>query len=143
MGVHGLADRVRDGVLLGVLRGFRPCEHAVQVPAICADDSGCALPSIHRQSWTFLLSFAQCKLCRRPSSFPGVALGPFLDMPVVVQRHMHSLGCQGRRHLRRGADAVSYGPVVQKTMRFLGAVHIRVVDVTVGQVQQIPRVLSV
>ena len=31
-------------------------------------------------------------------------------MPVVVQRHMHSLGCQGRRLLRRGADAVSYGP---------------------------------
>ena len=24
------------------------------------------------------------------SSFPGVALGPVLDMPVVVQRHMHS-----------------------------------------------------
>ena len=33
VGVHGLADRVRDGVLLGVLRGLRPCEHAVQVPA--------------------------------------------------------------------------------------------------------------
>ena len=33
MGVHGLADRVRDGVLLRVLRVLRPCEHAVQVPA--------------------------------------------------------------------------------------------------------------
>ena len=33
VGVHGLADRVRDGVLLRVLRGLRPCEHAVQVPA--------------------------------------------------------------------------------------------------------------
>ena len=34
--------------------------------------------------------FLQCKLCKRPSSFSGVALGPVLDMPVVVQRHMHS-----------------------------------------------------
>ena len=33
VGVHGLADRVRDGVLHGVLREIRPCEHAVQVPA--------------------------------------------------------------------------------------------------------------
>ena len=29
VGVHGLADRVRDGVLLRVLRRLRPCEHAV------------------------------------------------------------------------------------------------------------------
>ena len=33
VGVHGLVDRVRDGVHLRVLRGLRPCEHAVQVPA--------------------------------------------------------------------------------------------------------------
>ena len=32
--VHGLADRVRDGVLLRVLRRLRPCEHAAQVPAV-------------------------------------------------------------------------------------------------------------
>ena len=29
--------------------------------------------------------------------FPGAALGPVFDMPVVVQRHMHFFGCQGRR----------------------------------------------
>ena len=49
---HGLADRVRDGVLLRVFRGLCPCEHAVQVPAFRTDDSGCASPSVHRQSWT-------------------------------------------------------------------------------------------
>ena len=34
----------------------------------------------------------------------GAALGPVLDMPVVVQRHVHS------RQLCRGAEAVSLGP---------------------------------
>ena len=65
-------------------------------------------------------------------------------MPVVVLRHMHSLGCQGRRHLRRGADAVSYGPCCSENHEIpqLQSI-IKVVDVTVGQVQQIPRVLSV
>ena len=33
-------DRVRDGVLLVVLRRLRPCEHAAQVPAVRSDDSG-------------------------------------------------------------------------------------------------------
>ena len=40
--------------------------------------------------------------------FPGAALGPVFDMPVVVQRHMHCP--RSRRHLRRDAGAVSYGP---------------------------------
>ena len=38
--VHGLADRVRDGVLLVVLRRLRLCEHAAQVPAVRSDDNG-------------------------------------------------------------------------------------------------------
>ena len=42
-GVHGLVDRVRDGVLLVVLRQLRSCEHAAQVPETgtvcnCAED---------------------------------------------------------------------------------------------------------
>ena len=53
--VHGLVGRVRDGVLLVVLRGLRPCEHAAQVAAVRSDDSGCASPSVHRQSWTLQL----------------------------------------------------------------------------------------
>ena len=36
--VHGLLDRIRDGVLLP--RRCCPCEHAAQVPAVRSDDSG-------------------------------------------------------------------------------------------------------
>ena len=50
--VRGLVDCVRDGVLLRVLRRLRPREHTAQVSAVCLDDSGCASPSVHRQSWT-------------------------------------------------------------------------------------------
>ena len=53
--VHGLADCVRDGVLLRVLRRLRPCEHTAQVPAVRSDDSFCASPSVHRQSGTLQL----------------------------------------------------------------------------------------
>ena len=58
--------------------------------------------------------YPQCKLCSADDrrDFPGAALGPVFDMPVILQRHLTCtvLECQGRRHLRRGADAVSYGP---------------------------------
>ena len=124
VGVHGLADRVRDGVLLGVLRGLRPCEHAVQVPAVCADDSGCALPSVHRQSWTFLLCSysANCASDRRV--FQVLLLDRFLTCPLLCNATCTVLGCQGRRHFRRGADAISYGSHCSEKHRdFPVAVH--------------------
>ena len=76
--------------------------------------------------------------------FQVLLSGPVFDMPVVVQRHMHCPRGQGRRHLRRGADAVSYGPDCSENIEILQLLFIdKVFDVTVGQVQQIPRVLSV
>ena len=55
---------------------------------------------------------ANCAADRRDSS--GAALGLVLDMPVIVQRGAQ-FACRGRRHLRRGADADSYGPSFLKT----------------------------
>ena len=43
----------------------------------------------------------------------GAALGPVLDIPVIVQRGAQFV-FQGRRHLRRGADADSYGPLISE-----------------------------
>ena len=54
---------------------------------------------------------ANCAADRRDSS--GAVLGPVLDMPVIVQRGAQFV-FQGRRHLRRGADADSHGPSIQK-----------------------------
>ena len=75
--------------------------------------------------------------------FPGAAYGPLLTSPCCAAPHAQ-FGCQGRRHLRRGADAVSYGPGCSENheIPLLQSVE-KVVDVTFGQVQQIPRVLSV
>ena len=74
------------------------------------------------------------QLCRRPSSFPGVALGPVLDMPVVVQRHISVV-------------AQMLFPMVLTVQKYIEIPQLlsieKVVDVSVGQVQQIPRVLSV
>ena len=86
---------------------------------------------------------ANCADDRRDS--PGDALGQVIDMPVVVQRHMHS---------PRGVKVVDIPVVaqmqiptvltVQKNIEILQLQSIeKVVDVTVGHVQQIPRVLSV
>ena len=51
------------------LDGNVPCDHTLQVPAVHSDDSGCASPSVHRQSWTLQLCHrdrcAQCILCRK------------------------------------------------------------------------------
>ena len=87
--------------------------------------------------------FSQCKLCRRPSSFPGAALGPVIDILLLCSATCTALGCQGRPHPYRGAENVSLVLVVQKTTRFPSCSPLIDVDVTVGQVQQIPRVLSV
>ena len=55
-------------------------------------------------------------------------------MPVVCSATCTVLGCQGRRHLRRGADAVSYGPDCSEIHSDSSvAVHEKVVDVTVGR----------
>ena len=71
---------------------------------------------------------ANCAADRRDSS--GAALGPVLDMPVV-QRGAQFVS-QGRRHLRRGADADSYGPSIQKNIEILQLQYIdKVIDIWV------------
>ena len=57
---------------------------------------------------------ANCAHDRRDPS--GAALGPYLDMPVIVQRGAQ-FACRGRRHLCRGANADPSGPSVQKNHR--------------------------
>ena len=59
---------------------------------------------------------ANCAHDRR--DYSGAALGPVLDMPILVPRQVRSSWCQGRQHLCRGANAVSLGPV-QKTIEIL------------------------
>ena len=46
-------------------------------------------------------------------------LDRFLDMPVSVRRWCTVPGRQGRRHFCRGAEAVSLGPSVQKSIEIL------------------------
>ena len=69
--------------------GGRPCEHAVQVPAVFVHEPRCA--SVHQQngghpaacrSW-----YAQCTVCSRPWTLIGTVLG------MVVKR---LLLCNGR-----------------------------------------------
>ena len=68
----------------------------------------------------------------------------FLTCPLLCSATCTVLGCHGRRRLRRGADAVSYGPDCSEYIEILQLQSIeKVVDVTVGQIQQIPRVLTV
>ena len=72
---------------------------------------------------------------------------PFLDWllacPLLCNARCAVHGRQGRRHLCRGADAVSHG-AVQRTIVVLQLQFIdKVFDVSVVQVQQIPRVPSV
>ena len=105
----------------------RLCDHAATissstVPQIQFIDSG----------WPFLLwaetgtHSANCAADRRDSS--GAALGPVLDMPVVQRGAQFA--CRGRRHLRRGADADSYGPSFRKNLEFLQLQYIdKVIDV--------------
>ena len=52
-------------------------------------------------------------------------------MPVIVQRGAQ-FACRGRRHLRRGADADSFGPSVQKIIEILQLQYIdKVIDIWV------------
>ena len=85
---------------------------------------------------------ANCADDRRDS--PGAVLGPVVDMPLIVQRHMHS------SRLSRSSTSLSWRRgcplvlTVQKTIVIPLMQSIdKVFDVTVGQIQQIPRVLSV
>ena len=85
-----------------ILQQFQQC-FDLKVPQIQFIDSGrifllCCRDGYHS---------ANCADDRRDSS--GAALGPVLDMPVIVQRQLRSSRCQGRRHVCRGAEAVSFG----------------------------------
>ena len=51
---------------------------------------------------------ANCAVLRQDSS--GATLGPGLTCPLLCNARCAVLGCQGRRHPCRGADAVSLGP---------------------------------
>ena len=69
---------------------------------------------------------ANCAAGRPVSS--GAALGPVLDVPVIVQRGAQ-FACRGRRHLCRGADADPFGPCVQKIMEIL---QLQYIDRVIG-----------
>ena len=92
----------------------RPCDHAAtnssnsvftRFSSSTVAGYSCSETGTHSEN---------CAADRRVSS--GAALGPVLDMPVTVQRGAQ-FACRGRRHLRRGADADSYGPSFQKKHR--------------------------
>ena len=84
---------------------------------------------------------ANCAHDRR--YYSDAALGPVLDMPVLVQRQVRSSWCQGRGHPCRDAEAVSHG-AVQQTTEILQLQYIdKVFDDLVVQVQQVPRVQTV
>ena len=99
----------------------------------CSDNfqQFCAPDSVHRE-WLDIpvqrrVLSANCAADRRDSS--GAVLGPVLDMPVIVQRDAQFV-LQGRRHLRCGADADSYGPSIQKNIEILQLQYIdKVIDV--------------
>ena len=74
--------------------------------------------------------FSQCILCRRPSSFSGVALGPVIDILLLCSATCTVLGCKGRPHPYRGAEDVSLVLDVQKTTRFPSCSPLIDVDVT-------------
>ena len=77
----------------------------VLVPQIQFLDSG----------WTVLFcvqrQYPQCKLCSFPSRFFRCRSWTRLTCPLLCNARCAVLGCQGRRHPCRGADAVSLGPV--------------------------------
>ena len=87
----------------------RPCDPAA-VPAVPRLEG--APDSVHRQSSRLQLSYSdvypQCKLCRRPSRFFRCRSWTGLTFPLLRNARCAVLGC--RRHLCRGAEAVSLGP---------------------------------
>ena len=117
---------------------------------------------VHRQSGGYCSFYedrdAQCKpvhaavTCTHSANcaddrrdFPGVALGPVVNTPVVVQRHMHCPS--GVMVVNISVVAQMQSPMVltvQDNIEILQLQSIeKVVDVTVGQIQQIPRMPTV
>ena len=89
-----------------LLRSLRSCSDKFQqsFAQIQFIDSG----------WTFLLCcsdvYPQCKLQMTVEIFLVLLLDWLLTCPLLCSATCAVLGCQGRRHLRRGADADSHGP---------------------------------
>ena len=97
-------------------------------------DSGWCLSSVHRQSG------GSCRYATETGthSVKLCIIGLVIDVPVVVQRQVHSSRSSGRRHPCRGAEAVSVGPVQQTTeIHQLHSID-QVFDVPVAQVQLFP-----
>ena len=115
------------GVVVLLLVVYVPVIMQRQFPAIlCFRFSSSTVAGYSSCSETGTHS-ANCAADRRDSS--GAALGPVLDKPVIVQRGAQFV-LQGRRHLRRGADADSYGPSIQKNIEILQLQYIdKVIDV--------------
>ena len=124
-GLHGSSAVGHGDVATMVFLGWCLVRQWIPVPA----STYCGGASFSSSSkWLILLLFTetgthsanllccsdlypQCKLCRLPSRFSRCCSWTgFLTCPLLCSATCTVLGCQGRRHLRRGADAVSYGP---------------------------------
>ena len=131
-GLHGSSAVGHGDVATMVLLSWCLVRQWIQVPAstycggasFCSSSSGgyCSFTETGSHSATCYAAVtcthsANCADDRR--DFPGAALGPVFDMPVVVQRHMH---CPRVSRSSISVVAQMQSPmvlVVQKTMRFL------------------------
>ena len=108
--------------------GGRPCEHAVQVPAVFVHEPGGA--SGHQQNGghpaAYRSWYAQCTLCSRPWTFTGTVLGMVVMRLFVVQRTGALVGAL--RKLWSSAVAVLVAAV-----QFLDKVVVPVGATTVGR----------
>ena len=108
----------------------------VYVPDHAVTISSSIVPQIQfiDSGWLFLLCGQRRVLTVQTVQpiveIPGAALGPVPDMPVVQRGAQFA--CRGRRHLRRGADADSYGPSFQKNIEIPQLQYIdKVIDIWV------------
>ena len=90
--VHGLADRVRVGVLLRVPRRLRPCEHAAQVPAFRPDDSGLPrlqfIDRVGHCSFATVTGIPPCATVQKTGAISFVQFFGRLMSSVAVQRQV-------------------------------------------------------
>ena len=89
-GLHGSSAVGHGDVATMVLLGWCFVRQWIQVPAstYCGGASFCSSSVVDTALFTVTGTHsANCANDRR--AFPGAALGPVFDMPVVVQRHMH------------------------------------------------------
>ena len=102
------------------LRFVRPCDHAA-TSSSSSSTMTCPRSSSSKEWWTFLLCvLRQVPAVQTVQQTVEFLQVPLLDMPVIVQRQVRSSCSQGRRHLCRGADAVSLlFLTVQKTIVIL------------------------